>query len=165
MVEEPQVQLGCGFPRPTGRGEPVNERLGVNDRFRPESGDDELAPQLSFLAVEWEGLAAASENVWRRSRMSKGKSERKASSGVGTRMFAPAALAAGITPSSRNRLTWSHAAGTLGLPVVYGGFANHTQPPLSSDSRGRSILRVRLRRRKESCRGRTSRDPCLTIDM
>ena len=85
-------------------------------------------------------LPAAFENVRRRSRTSKGKLERKASSGVGTRMFAPAALAAGITPSSRNRLTWSHVAGTLGLPVGYGGFANHTQPPLSSDSRGRSIL-------------------------
>src|SRR5271157_3848622 len=57
MVEEPQVQLGCGFPRPTGRGEPVDERLGVNDRFCPESSDDELAPRLSFLAVERERLA------------------------------------------------------------------------------------------------------------
>ncbi|MGO9813412.1 MAG: hypothetical protein ACLP53_21935 [Isosphaeraceae bacterium] len=54
MIEKPQVQLGCGFPRPTGYGEPVDERLGVNNRLRPEGSDDEITPQLSFLAVEWE---------------------------------------------------------------------------------------------------------------
>ena len=54
MIEEPQVQLGCRFPWPTGRGEPVDERLGVNNRFRPESSDHETAPQLGFLAVERE---------------------------------------------------------------------------------------------------------------
>jgi len=164
MVEEPQVQLGCGFPRPTGGGEPVNEWLGVNNRLRPESSDDKIAPQLSFLAVEWEYLRAVSENVRRRSRTSTGKLERKASSGVGTRIFASAALAAGTTPSSRKRATWSHAAGTLGLPVVYGGPANHTLPPLSSDSLGRSMLRV-----TPTEEGVVSMayqpDPCLTIEM
>ncbi len=57
MVEESQTQFGCRFPRPTGRDQPVDERLGVNNGLRPESRDGESAPQLSFVAFERERLA------------------------------------------------------------------------------------------------------------